>query len=156
MGMCIETLGGDNEQILINVMRKANALFFSPPFATPREAEDPREVADFIATELRLRSYCSGTIQLHLNNGNTEEFGSPSVMWVDNDAKPTSDDDWLACCTIPEHWELRLPAGHIDSASYHNVKVFDYGPETRCDVDLHRTTQLELDRRELYEALHLE
>lgn len=145
------------EEELRLVMEKANALFFS----SLAEA-DPREVIDFVATELRDKLHINGELQLHLQ-------GEPgvieaSMMWVDPTG-PTGGDEWLAAFMIPKHWKLKLPSGH-KARPLGSVKVVELdGPfdvyifghtVAWCEVGLSRPTQRELDRRELYEALHLE
>jgi len=148
------------EKELKLALEKANAIFFP----TLKEEADARDVIDFVATELRDKMHLKGELhlqgelELHLKG---EPGAAPAcVTWVDSTV-PTGGDEWLACFMLPESWKLKLP----DDRKVGNVKVEYFGGFdiwvagsifTWCEVDLEKTTQRELDRRELYEALHLE
>jgi hypothetical protein len=153
-----EAVCSAKERELKLAMEKAGAIFFP----TLKEEADPREVIDFVATELRDKMHLQGELQLHLQ-------GEPgvieaSMMWVDPTG-PTGDCKWLACFLLPKSWKLKLPVGH-KARQLGNVKVVEFdgmfdvwafgSKVSWCEVDLSRPTQRELDRRELYEALHLE
>ena len=101
------------EKEFMGVMKMALASF------NDSGAIDPRDLIDFVTTELKRKTFSQGTVILYLEQKEMP-FGD-GIMWVGEDESI----DWLGACSLPSSWDLKLPDQFLEQDAYESVRVFD-------------------------------
>ena len=106
--------GGPMEEAFMGVMRMSHASF------NDSGVIDPRELIDFVVTELKRKNFSQGTVTLYLK---WEDMpGSATrVMWVGEDDSI----DWLGACSLPSSWDVKMPEDFASQGVYENLTVLD-------------------------------